>query len=84
MVDIGGGHVCKCCACLTIMLWHSIRGTCRSHDECKADYTHKQLGMQLETAVQLQDDSGIVEYELVLCTLGKHVCCPYTRLKYIH
>ena len=37
-----------------------------THDEVKADYSNKNVGMKLEAAIQLQDDSGIVEYQLML------------------
>ena len=45
-----------------------------THDEVKADYSNKSVGMKLETAIQLQDDSGIVEYQLMLIIFreGRH------------
>ena len=37
-----------------------------THDERKANYADKQVGMKLEATMQLQDDSGMVDYNLAL------------------
>ena len=37
-----------------------------THDERKANYANKQVGMKLETTMQLQDGSGKVDYKLAL------------------
>ena len=37
-----------------------------THDEGKADYANKQVGMKLEAYMQLQDESGVVDYKLAI------------------
>ena len=75
LILVAASHVCKCGACPSIAAgMHATKSkqvmcTLRAqstHDEATADYSNKSVGMKLEATIQLQDDSGTVEYQLML------------------